>query len=361
MKTSISGNTLNNSIQQRDTAFQHSRMFMEAKESAVIVDRQLQGNSRLVKYLAEQLRADPPHAIITCARGSSDHAATFAKYLFETNVSILTSSAAPSVSSVYSADQNLQNTLFLAISQSGQSPDLIATTKAAKRAGAYTVALLNVVNSPLAGLVDQVIPLHAGPETSIAATKSYIATLTVILQLITYWTGDDVLLNELSRLPALLNRAWELNWEPVVLELIPATNLFVVARGPCFAIAQEAALKFKETCGLHAEAFSAAEIKHGPMALVEKEFPVLVFSQNDQTRSDISKLVHDFTTREAAVMLAGQRHPQAINLPVLEGVYPALEPLLFIQSFYRMVNHLAFARSHDPDHPPHLKKVTETM
>jgi glucosamine--fructose-6-phosphate aminotransferase (isomerizing) len=173
--------------------------------------------------------------------------------------------------------------LYLVISQSGKSPDLLRNAQAAKAAGARVVALVNVEDSPLAELADTVLPLCAGPEKSVAATKSYLASLAAILHLGAVWHGDAALVATLADLPASLRRAWQADWQAVTDGLVEAHNLFVLGRGLGLAAAQEAALKFKETCGLHAEAYSSAEVKHGPMALVGPGFPVLAFAQPDET------------------------------------------------------------------------------
>ncbi len=297
---------------------------------------------------------------MTCARGSSDHAATYARYLIEAHTHVLTSSAAPSVSSVYEAQSDLEGVLFIAISQSGKSPDLLAATRNARDSGALTVALCNTVDSPLIEMVDVAVPLLAGPERSVAATKSYIASLSCIVQLLAHWTEDRRLLATLPQLPDLLARAWECDWSRGVETLRDAVNLFVVARGFGLGIAQEAALKLKETCGLHAEAFSSAEVKHGPMALVRAGFPVLMFTQRDDTRAGIEELAAEFAARGARVLIAGSEAAGATSLPTV-AAHPVIEPLLTIQSFYAMANALALARGLDPDRPPHLNKVTETV
>ncbi len=335
-------------------------MYLEAADGARVVDAQLPQNAPLLQELGRRLRAHPPRAVVTCARGSSDHAATYAKYVIEAHTQVLTSSAAPSMSSIYDSQSDLREVLFIAISQSGKSPDLLSATKAAKEGGALTVALCNTPGSPLMQLVDVAVPLHAGPETSVAATKSYIASLSGIAQLVASWTLDRDLLAGLPRLPEQLSRAWACDWSPAVETLRNAVNLFVVARGFGLGIAQEAALKLKETCGLHAEAFSSAEVKHGPMALVRAGFPVLMFTQHDDTRDGIEDLATEFAARGAAVLLAGTEARGAVSLPSI-AAHPVLEPLLTIQSFYGMANSLALARGLDPDRPPHLNKVTETV
>ncbi len=342
-----------------------TRMFAEAAEAAAVVRRQLGDNRQTMSRLGATLRALHPRAVVTCARGSSDHAATFARYLIETRLGILTASAAPSVSSIYASTPELKGAVCLAISQSGQSPDLLASVEAAKVGGAFIVAMVNVEDSPLAQLADEVAPLRAGPELGVAATKSYIATLAAITQLVGYWTGDDDLLAALDGLPDGLEQAWALDWSAALEPLHPANNLYVIGRGVGFGIAQEAALKLKETCGLHAEAFSAAEVQHGPMTLVDEGFPVLVFSLDDEARASIDDLVTAFADRKADVLLAGPPCPDAARhgvhvLPTLTA-HPVLEPMLLIQSFYRMANRLAILRGFDPDRPPHLNKVTETL
>lgn len=337
-----------------------TRMFLEAGQAASVAAAQLTANAGTIEALAQRLRANPPRVVVTCARGSSDHAATFARYLIETKAGVLTSSAGLSVSSVYDASPNLEGALYLAISQSGKSPDLLAAVRAAKAAGAYAVALVNVVDSPLAALADEVIPLHAGPELSVAATKSYIAALVAVTQLIAAWTEDSGLTTALQRLPDQLAEAWALDWSPAVERLTLARNLYVLGRGVGFGVALEAALKFKETCGLHAEAFSAAEVLHGPMALVKDGFPVLVFAQNDESRASVDAMAADLRARGAEVLIAGGAGAAPGVMPTLSS-HPVLEPILMIQSFYRMANALSVARGYNPDSPPHLNKVTETV
>jgi glucosamine--fructose-6-phosphate aminotransferase (isomerizing) len=340
-------------------------MYLEAAQAPAAVRQQLERNSTVVAEAAEMLRQLAPRAVVTCARGSSDHAATFAKYLIETRAGILTSSAAPSVSSVYAAKADLKGVVFLALSQSGASPDLVATAEAAKAAGARVLALVNAEGSPLAQIAHLTIPLHAGPEMSIAATKSYLASLAAIVHLIATWTRDDELLKALAAAPAQLERAWQLDWSPATAALQPVAGMYVIGRGLGLGAAQEAALKLKETCGLHAEAFSSAEVRHGPMALVGEGFPVLLFSQGDETREGNEALASELAARGATVMLADAQvaastTKRLVALPAI-GSHAAIEPMLLVQSFYRMANALSIARGRDPDRPPFLSKVTETL
>lgn len=336
-------------------------MYREAEETAAVVERQLARNAATLAALGEQLRAAPPRFIVTCARGSSDHAAAYAKYVFETRLGLVTASASPSISSIYDADLKLDGALFVAISQSGKSPDLLRSAQAARDAGARVLALVNVEDSPLAALADTVIPLHAGAERSVAATKSYLATLAAVLQLVAHWSDDATLHAVIARLPGDLRRGWGGDWSPLADGLREVRNLFVVGRGYGFGAALEAALKLKETCGLHAEAFSAAEVKHGPMALVGTGFPVLFFAQDDGSMDNTLAVADEFRARGARVFVAAPGAQCADALPLPTDLAPIVTPLLAVQSFYRAANALALARGYDPDVPPHLNKVTETV
>jgi glucosamine--fructose-6-phosphate aminotransferase (isomerizing) len=335
-------------------------MFAEAAEAGDVVARQLAANRDRLAALCHALRADPPTAVLTCARGSSDHAATYAKYLIETRIGLLVASAAPSIASVYGCSPRALGMLAIGISQSGKSPDIVASLQAALDAGANAVALVNVEESPLADVAGNVLPLQAGPERSVAATKSYIAALAAIAGLVATWAEDEVLQQALDDTPALLRRAWALDWSPLVDRLADARGLFVVGRGVGLGIAQEAALKLKETCGLQAEAFSAAEVRHGPMALIGPDLPLLVIAQADETVEGLDDMVRMMVARGGDVLVAGREIEGAVTLPTL-AAHPAIQPMLAIQSFYRAANALSVRRGFDPDRPPYLAKVTETV
>ena len=177
-----------------------------------------------------------------------------------------------------------------------------------------------------------------------------------------HWSGDDALLAALDELPGLLKRAFALDWSAALAPLTGARNLFVIGRGYGYAVAQEAALKLKETCALHAESFSAAEVKHGPMAIVGEGFPILALATSDAAGDAVRDVAAEFAGRGAQVCLANPEGPIAgtIALPALSA-HPALEPILLIESFYRLANSLSLARGLNPDTPPHLNKVTKTV
>lgn len=335
-------------------------MFREAKESAAVVRRQRQQNARIIGDLAGRLRAMKPRAVLTLARGSSDHAATFARYLIETRVGVLTSSASPSVGSIYDATPDLAGTLVLAISQSGRSPDLLAAAGQARERGAFFAAMVNDEGSPLAELADILIPLSAGEERGVAATKSFIASLAATIDLLAAWTQDPGMASAVSALPDRLEEAWALDWSPALAQLSSASAMYVVGRGHGLGIAQEAALKLKETCAIHAEAFSAAEVRHGPMAVVREGFPVLLFGQPDESLESVAALATEFAERGARVISAGVPGAPGTILPI-NAADPLIAPILQAASFYRLANGLAVRRGLDPDRPLHLTKITETL
>jgi glutamine---fructose-6-phosphate transaminase (isomerizing) len=335
-------------------------MFTEAQEASEVVRRQRQHNAEVIAELAARLCTDKPRAVVTLARGSSDHAATFARYLIETRAGVLTSSASPSVGSIYAATPDLGGTVALAISQSGRSPDLVNSARQATENGAFLVALVNDEDSPLAAIANVLVPLCAGPERGVAATKSFIASLAAVLDLLAAWTGDPAIDSASSALPSQLAEGWTLDWTAALPVLTRATAMYVVGRGHGLGIAQEAALKLKETCGIHAEAFSAAEVRHGPMAVVGSGFPVLLFGQPDESLASVAELAREFVGRGAQVISAGVPDAPGVQLPTLEAD-PLTAPVLEIASFYRLANALALARGRDPDRPPHLTKITETL
>ena len=338
-----------------------TRLFTEAASAPLAVRRLVDSSATHIRKLAVEVAAFDPALVVTCGRGSSDHAATYGKYLFETRLGLATSSAAPSIASVHGRKLNLDRALYIAISQSGASPDIVNHAAMARDRGAMVVSLVNDPESELARISSHVIPLGAGPETSVAATKSYLVSLGALALLAGFLGNDTRLLEAFRAVPEAMAEAWQCDWSALVDALKPATNMFVVGRGVGYALALEAALKLKETARLHAEAYSSAEVRHGPMAMVGDGFPLLVFAQDDAARESVLQLATDASRLGAQVFVAGARHAQAISLPCPDPPHALLAPLVQAQGFYRFANNLALARSHDPDAPPHLSKVTRTV
>jgi len=348
---------------------QISQMEREALTAPQVLVRQFAENRYVLQDLCARLQCYPPIFAMTIARGSSDHAATFAKYLLETQLGLVTASAAPSAVTLYDANLQLKNSLVIGLSQSGQSPDIAEMFIAARRAGAITVAIVNQTESPLAKAAEYVIPLWAGPELAVAATKSYIATLGVLVQLVAFLKQDPTLLDALIRLPESLHMAAQMDWSAAGLVYQERNNTLVVARGYGFPIAQEAALKFKETARIHAEAFSGAELLHGPFALVQQAFPLLMFAQQDVSLPGMLDLAKQVRQLGANVLLAVPSQAvskselddaASVVLPLPKALHPICDPLMMIQAFYVMMSRLAIARGFNPDAPENLSKVTKT-
>ncbi len=325
-----------------------------------VVSRQERTLSGILTTLAAKLRRTPPRVIVTCARGSSAHAATFGKYLFERYLGIPVAAAAPSVTTIYHQRLLLADQLFVAISQSGESGDLIEQAISARASGAVTTCITNDAGSELAQACEFVLPMEAGPELSIPATKTFIASLSALARLTAVWAQDEALLAALRRLPERLAAAGGLDWSQMLGRLIEADSLVTIGRGPTLAIAREAALKLKETSDLHAEAFSAAEFLHGPIALVSSQYPVLMFTPADAAAHCMTQLACDLTRKGATVFITGSFEGPPDQLATLAPDHPETDAICLVQSFYSMVVRLAAERGLNADQPRHLQKVTRT-
>jgi glucosamine--fructose-6-phosphate aminotransferase (isomerizing) len=334
-------------------------MAAEIQEAPEAVARQEQALAAPLRALVRRLKAKPPRVVVTSARGSSAHAAAFAKHAIERFLGIPVAAAAPSIVTVYHRDLNLKDQLLLAISQSGRSDDLIEQTRSARRAGALTVAAVNATDSPLAKESDIVLPIDAGPELSVAATKSVIATLAALLRLTAEWADDGPLAAALPRLPERLKAAADLDWSACFGTFAKASSLMVIGRGSTLAIAREAALKLKETANLHAEAYSGAEFQHGPMALVSAAYPILMFMPADEAAGALVALADDLRRKKAALFCVEPGRGKG-RLPALAPDQPEADAICQIQSFYAAAVRLAKLRGMDADRPRHLKKVTRT-
>jgi glucosamine--fructose-6-phosphate aminotransferase (isomerizing) len=335
-------------------------MRAEAGEAPAAVARLLANEADAFAQLGADLRHRPPLSLLTVARGSSDHAAHYMAYLVMARLGRLVTSLPMSLVTLYQSSLVCDGLVALAFSQSGQSPDLIAPLRYFGAQGARTVAFVNEAASPLAQAAKQCIALHAGPERSVAATKSCIAQLVAGAALASAWEQDAAFGAALADLPAALERAWAQDWSAAVPALQGAERLYVIARGTGLPVAMEAALKFKEVCGIQAEAYSAAEVQHGPMALVEPGFPMLVFAPRGPAHEGLLLLAAQMRERGACVLLAAPPGTPGCDLPLAATGHVDLDPIAMVQSFYRLVEALARARGLDPDHPRHLSKVTRT-
>jgi glucosamine--fructose-6-phosphate aminotransferase (isomerizing) len=226
-----------------------------------------------------------------------------------------------------------------------------------------TAAVVNAPESPLAAACEFVLPIAAGPELSVAATKSFVATLGALLRLVAGWSGDERLPGAIERLPARLVTTADLDWGAALGSLSDAESLITIGRGPTLAIAREAALKLKEIANRHAEAFSGAEFLHGPVALVEPRYPILMFMPGDAAAEGLRHLATDLVGKGAALFIAASERNKVTGpalLPALPPDHPETDAVCLIQSFYAMMVRLAERLGIDPDRPRHLQKITRT-
>ena len=304
--------------------------------------------------------------IVLVARGTSDNAALFGRYLFELTTGIPVSLCAPSIHTLYRAPLNLRGALVVGISQSGEGPDINLVLKSARRQGAYTLGISNEPRSTMAGLVDEVFLVRAGRQRSVAATKTYTGQL-LVLYMLASGLGPHITLANVSEIPGRAEKALEL--APELRELVERyrymRNCVVVARGINYANAFELALKLMETCYVVAERFSSADFRHGPIALIEPDFPVLIFMPPGKALPDLKRLVERLQKLRAETLVissAGIRLPAVTRAIRVPGSMPEIyTPIPYIIPGQLFAALLAEVKGHDPDKPRSLHIVTRTM
>ena len=338
-----------------------SHMAREVAEIPEATRRFLSQSAPQIEAAAKAMRHANPGLIVTVARGSSDHAATYLKYAVELLAGIPVASVGPSIASIYGRPLHLANAACIGISQSGKSPDIVAMTEAARAGGALTIAITNFADAPMAQAAAHCLPLAAGEEKSVAATKTFVSSVTASLALLAEWQDDTALRAAVADLPRAFAEALKQDWSALSNRLSRAQQAFVLGRGPGFAIAAEVGLKFKETCGLHAEGYSAAEVLHGPSAIVQERFPVLALAVEDAALAQITATAERLAAQGADVFITGAQAQGCTSLPAVSGLHPLVAPLVTGVSFYHFVEQLARRRGFDPDTPPHLRKVTQTL
>ena len=306
------------------------------------------------------IRERNPRFIVSVARGSSDHAASFLKYAIELTAGIPVASVGPSIASIYGAKLRLDGTVCLSISQSGKSPDIVAMAKQAKAGGAMTVALTNTPGFA-AGAGIRLSHRHSRRAGTQRRRHQELCELGVAgLALMAHCTEDVELLAALKRLPEQLRAASNATGWSLPRRWRTRRSLFILGRGPSYAIASEAALKFKETCGMHAEAYSAAEVMHGPLALVGPGFRCWRSPRAMPRRPPLPRPPTRWPPRARAVFATSLRTGQARQLPHVATGHPLTDPLPLIVSFYAFVEAFARRLGLNPDEPRNLRKVTET-
>jgi len=338
-----------------------THMYREIREIPAATQRMLHGSREVIERTTAELRQTNPRFISTVARGSSDHAATYFKYAAELTLGLPVASVGPSIASIYGAELQLENSVCIGISQSGQSPDIVKMASSASKQGAIAVAITNNLGSPLAEACNHTVPIHAGEELSVAATKTFVTSAVAGIAILAHWKQDQALIDAIEHLPEIFEEAATYDWPELRETLLDRDSLFVLGRGPSYAISNEAALKFKETCQIHAESYSSAEVLHGPVSIVEPRYPILGFASRDASEHSIVSVIDGLTQNGAAAFITSDKAKDARGLRFAKTMHPLTDPLSLIVSFYAFIERLAVERGINPDTPRNLKKVTETV
>lgn len=338
-----------------------TQMYRKIHEIPTAVDRLLGHGQDDMKQAAQALRDRNPAFLISVARGSSDHVATYFKYASELPTGIPVASVGPSVASVYGRQLKLAGSACISVSQSGQSPDIVEMARMARASGALSIAMTNDAASPLAEVSDHTLDLHAGPELSVAATKTFVTSAVSAIWLLAEWTGDAELLRVIKGLPEILEQAAQESWPGFATGFESRTSPYCLGRGPAYAISNEAALKFKETCQLHAESYSSAEVMHGPVSIVDRGFPFIALAAKDAAEDLMVQVADQFSEKGASVFITSSKAKSANILLVVRTGHPLTDPIALIASLYAMVEAVSVSRGINPDTPRHLNKFTETV
>ena len=293
-----------------------SKMLEEIREQPAALERTLQGERSAIEHLKARLAQNPPRMILLAARGTSDNAAQFGRYLLEITTGIPVSLAAPSIFTVYKAPVRLNGALVVAISQSGESTDTNLVLETAKAQGAITIGITNEASSSLARLAEYPFLVRAGRERSVAATKTYTGQL-LMLYLLAYALGANIDLNDVERLPEWAAKALELEEEVSARaeRYRFMDHAVVIGRGLNYSNAFEFALKLMETCYVIAERFSSADLLHGPIAMVEAGFPAFLFTPTGPTWPGLREMVHKLKELDAETLIVTDRaNSEALQL-----------------------------------------------
>jgi glucosamine--fructose-6-phosphate aminotransferase (isomerizing) len=340
----------------RDELIQ-TAMAREIREIPPATERLL-AEQDLVASVADRIRRADPRAVVISGRGSSANAGTLLRYLFEARAGLLVSTSAPSVVTTYGQSIDMRNAVFIVVSQSGRSPDLVAGARAARESGALTIAIVNDVTSPVAQACELTLPVGAGPERAVAATKSVVLSMVISGQLVAALTSDNALSEKLGQLPQRFSDALACDWSSWSGTLASARAAFVIGRGFGLGPAREIALKIAETMRLPTLGYSAAEVRHGPLAAASAETPLLVLRQNDGSSAMVDALIADLRARKLNVFSVGD--PGA-TLPWIGNDDPICDAITMLLPAYATIEQAARDRGFDPDNPPNLTKITETL
>lgn len=339
-----------------------AKMAHEISEQPHVLAGLLDSGRKQFVAVADIIKRTSPRFVLLAARGTSDHAALYAKYLIEISLGLPVGLASPSTLTAYGATPQLEGVLWLAVSQSGGSPDLVESTAAARRLGALTVAVTNSPGSPLAGAAQHHVDILAGSETAVAATKSYTAQLLALWLLVDAWRGGTS-----TNAAGIPDWAASVLADDAVLDVAGsyrfAERIITTGRGYSYPTAREGALKLMETSYLPAQAFSGADLLHGPFAMIDSQHPVIAVVPEGIGGTAMRPVLERLAERGAHVCVVGDLSaalPGSLVVPLPAGVPEELSPILQILPLQRLALQLSVERGNDPDAPRGLLKVTET-
>ncbi len=356
-------------------------MYKEINEQSEVLLEIVEKGTKNIEKIANKIASQNISTVAFIARGTSDNAALYGSYMAQVYLGLPIVFLNPSVFTFYKSEVNLKNVLLLAISQSGEGPDIIEVVKRAKHLGALSVAVTNNTDSTLARVADEVLPCFAGEEKSVAATKTYTSSLFNILLLFAYIKKDSDLIEKASRYPVHLSSLiprLEASLKPIVVRYHFAEFLTVLGRGLNLATVHETALKLKETCYLQVASYSTADFLHGPIASIDKGDPVIVMAQSSPVKKQIMEVARILKEeKEADVLLfSGESFTEStgddekseknkfatLHVNVDEGGYPEVfAPISYAVAGQLFACYLSVERGLNPDHPRGLKKITRTL
>jgi len=343
-----------------------SYLEQEILEQPEVLERLLEQERGTVEAVAQAIRERAPRFMVLAARGSSDNAARYGQYLLGAVNGLPVALATPSLFTLYRRPPCLADALVVAVSQSGQSPDIVAVVEEGRRQGALTLAVTNDPTSPLARSAEWVIPLHAGAERSVAATKTYTASLLALGMISAALAGDEEMFTALRTVPEAIRQV--VSSAPTICRASERYRYMeacvVVSRGYNYATAYEIALKLKELTYVLAEPYSSADFQHGPVALVEKGFPVIAVVPEGAVTAEMVDFLRRLREREAELVVISARE-EALSLaqtplPLPGGIPEWLSPMVAVVPGQLFALGLTQARGLDPDQPRGLQKVTRT-
>jgi glutamine---fructose-6-phosphate transaminase (isomerizing) len=344
-----------------------SNFELEIYQQPQVIHRLLEAKREQMAELGERLRADPPRFLVIAARGTSDNAATYAKYVFGSVNRVPVALAMPSLTTLYNQTPDMTGGWVIGISQSGQPPDVVAVLKEARRQGAPTLAITNMAESPLAQTAEFSIVVEAGEEKSVAASKTYTAQLTAIAMLSAHWDGDPQRITDLSRLQGHLLAVLKVNEavEAVAWRYRSKEQLVVLGRGYNHGTIHEIALKIKEMVYIITQAYSAADFRHGPIAMLQPDFPLVALAVKGAALEDMRAMVSEVQEGKADLALISNEQQLLdqveLSIPLPDDLPEWLSPIVAVVPGQLLALNLALVKGYDPDNPRGLSKVTRTL